>query len=133
MKLIEWKDEYDLEIAEIDDQHRHLCNLINILIHAQNLNKGNDVLKDTIVELVNYTQTHFKDEEAHMLRNSYPNYKKHQKMHQMMIDQIIAFLQSYKAGKTLTPDQILDFMLNWFLKHVTRQDKEYGQFLKEKA
>ena len=62
-------DKYKTDIALIDDEHKHLFEVIeqtNELIHANLLHDKYDEIIHLLNELKTYTETHFSDEEALM-------------------------------------------------------------------
>jgi hemerythrin len=54
MDLINWSNDYSVNIKDIDDQHVKLVNLINDLHSAMKLGKGGESLNRVISELVSY-------------------------------------------------------------------------------
>lgn len=71
-------DKYKTDIALIDDEHKHLFEIIeqtNELIHANLLHDKYDEIIHLLNELKTYTETHFSDEEALMEKYLIPDLK----------------------------------------------------------
>ena len=66
MPLITWTDNLSVNHTEIDNQHKKLVDLINILFDAMKAGKGTDVLNKIFAELTSYTIYHFTYEEKLM-------------------------------------------------------------------
>lgn len=65
--LFAFTDKYKTDIPLVDDEHRHLFEIIeqtNDLIHEKLLHDKYDEIMRLLDELKTYTETHFSDEEA---------------------------------------------------------------------
>ena len=132
-EYITWKREYDTGIVLIDKQHRNLIDIINNLARAYNQKHEKEVLRETILKLVEYTKFHFAFEEKHMGQSAYIKLEEHSTMHKIFVKEIIDILNKLKEGNfvNLTPN-ILEFLKNWLMRHILVQDREYGHFYKVK-
>ena len=132
-EYITWKREYDTGIVMVDRQHRVLVELINNLEEAYNQKEEKEILRETIIKLVDYTKFHFKFEENHMIQFGYRKIVGHQKLHRNFTDQVVAILEHLKKDdfENLTED-ILTFLKKWLIDHILKQDKAYGYFYKMK-
>ncbi len=82
MALIEWnKERFSVQVKQFDDEHQELVRLINDLHAAMKSGKSREVIGHTLHELVDYTKTHFCNEEAFMARHGYPEMGPHRKEH----------------------------------------------------
>ena len=130
--MIMWKKEYSIGIESIDAQHQQLVNIINELKDGIDNKKENEVLKETLPKLVEYSKIHFHDEEKQMEMAGYTDIHLHKAQHKILINQIIQVLEQLKSGKTNVSISLFDFLKNWLLKHVLDHDKEFGYFVNEK-
>ena len=126
-----WKKEYDTGIVLIDRQHRNLIDIINNLNEAYKEKKEKEVLRETILKLVDYTKNHFGYEEKHMAQSLYNKLEKHKEQHAVFINKMIDILTHLKKENyaNLTND-ILEFLQNWMMNHILHDDKEYGKYYK---
>jgi hemerythrin-like metal-binding protein len=131
MEQIEWKKDYEIGIEKIDLQHKNLIAILNQLNDF--LSRGQlipqEEIQNLLVNLVNYTVYHFDTEEDIMLRNNYPNTKDHQIIHEQFKSQIASFLLFYDQ-KNLEPSTISNFLKNWLLNHIAKEDIKLSSFLK---
>lgn len=123
MSLFEWKPNYSVDIDEVDNQHKHLIDLMNNLHDAMLDKKSKDFLGDLIGELRSYTEYHFSEEEKNFKNPDSPNTKKHLEEHAYFIDKIRDFESGFKEGKFTLSMDILTFLKDWLLDHIQIIDK----------
>ena len=115
LEYIEWKKEYDSGIVIVDRQHRILVDLINNLTKVHKQKNEDEILRTTIIKLVDYTKFHFGYEEKHMIQNGYVKITGHKKLHKVFINQIIERLELLKMGNDdKLSEHILVFLRNIF-------------------
>lgn len=129
MNLTTWDVRYSIGIDELDDHHRYLVLLINI-IYESFVNEVQDCdLAKIFNELTRYTEYHFCTEETLMRDCNYPDYDSHKALH----DQFAKRLQDIQAGflcnKSLVSFELLTFLNSWLLTHVTKTDIQFGKFI----
>ena len=118
---IQWKDSFSVGNKSIDNQHKQLITLINILIEANG--KGTtslSLLNEVLRQLVHYSQYHFQLEEAKFRKFQYPEVAKHIKEHQSFIKKIDSFKKN-KSEQLST--EMLGYLSNWFTKHTLESDR----------
>ena len=77
-----------MKIAEINQQHRQLLNIINNLHEAMRAGGARDKVASVVNELVAYTRFHFNHEERMLESTGYPAFADHKKVHQSMVKQV---------------------------------------------
>ncbi len=131
MHNILWRPIYNINIEEIDEQHKGLVEIINLTTYAKTKNHP-EKLKEILTKLIEYTQVHFKFEEEHMLNNGYGKFVEHQKQHQILIKQVINILEELKLGDKDIFENIFTILENWLINHIQKFDREYGLFYDRK-
>ncbi len=131
MKTLEWQSRYEIGIKEIDDQHKHLVDVINDLIIAKNENKLDEQIGKALKELVAYTQYHFKSEEEFMEKIKYPALPEHRAQHKVLVKQLVKILEDLKDGKIEAGEQLPDILQNWLIKHVFGHDRHIALYLRD--
>src|ERR1035437_2387744 len=87
--VIQWdNDKYSVKINSIDEQHKKLVELTNILFNAIIKEEGYQNCASMISELVKYTQFHFSTEEEYFKKFAYPQIVEHINEHTKLIEQI---------------------------------------------
>jgi hemerythrin len=133
MSFFEWKNEYSVGIAKIDDQHKALVGFLNELYEAMKAGKGRDTLDTVMKSLVEYTKTHFSTEESFMKLYKYPDYEVHKQKHEKMAGHVLELKHQFDSGQLSNPLQITTFLKEWLSKHIMGTDKAYGPFLNAKG
>lgn len=89
--MLHWKDDYLLNIEEIDDQHKELFRIaedaFNLLKNEYLIDKYDRIVA-LINELKNYTVFHFSSEEEYMRSIGYQDLLSHRVEHQKFIETI---------------------------------------------
>ncbi|MGV1100250.1 bacteriohemerythrin [Thiovibrio sp. JS02] len=133
MALITWKNDYSVNVKEIDEQHKQLINMINELHDAMLAKKGKDALMSVLTKLANYCVSHFALEEKLMSSHGYPEFAAHKDVHNKMTDKVKSLMADVQAGKTTISIEVMNFLKNWLDKHIMGTDKKYGPFLNSKG
>ena len=129
MPIVTWSDEYNVNVEEIDLQHRRLLELVNNLHASVEARKEKDDLKAMLVELVEFTAEHFATEERLMQEHDYPEYKRHRKEHKTLLKHMNELVHMVSRGKSPTFYSDYDVSTDWALLHIAEQDKQMGEFL----
>jgi hemerythrin len=118
-------------IEEIDDDHRKLVNLFNILNHSVTEEAATDYVGAVLEELINCTVWHFSHEERLMLKYGYyEGIEEHKEEHQDLIDSVRELQQKYlQVGKLEEED--LKFLEHWLTEHILVADMRLGSYLIE--
>lgn len=131
MPLIDWNYAmYSVGVEEIDDQHKKLIDLINLLHAHMKEGKGKDIILTVFDELKKYTIYHFSKEQYMMVHHNYTDFDLHKQEHDKFIADINDLLNQYKEGKREVTFNTYDFMKNWLINHIQESDKKLGAFLK---
>lgn len=131
--FIRWKDEYSVQVDEIDEQHKKLFSLINRLADAMKVGKGRDVLDAVLTELMAYTEYHFNTEEQLFQQHSYPDYEEHKQMHDDLVNKARELKAVFDRGNTKISVDVMLLLSNWLNNHILEVDRRYSPYLKSKG
>lgn len=127
----------DLETGNsvIDSEHRQLIDAVNLLLDACAKGQGRTQLSSTANFLLNYTKKHFTDEEAIQMKNHYPDYPRHKKIHEDFKKTAADLVSKIEAeGPTVANvGQINTLLAGWLLNHIKGEDKKLANYLKSIA
>ncbi len=132
MAMFNWSDKYSVNVAEMDNQHKELLNILNELYDAMSARKSNEVLGTVITKLLNYTRKHFSIEEAYMQKFNYTGYPTQKREHEFFIGKIQEFQKDLAAGKLTLSLDISTFLKNWLINHISVEDKKYSSVFNAK-
>ncbi len=133
MALANWRDEFSVNIAEIDEQHKKLFDYINEIHEAMRNKKTKEELGKILDKLTKYTVEHFRTEERYFDRYDYPRSKMHKLEHQVFIDKVGDFKADFEKGKLLLSLEVINFLKDWLINHIKGTDQAYSAFLNEKG
>ncbi|MDX2493642.1 MAG: bacteriohemerythrin [Desulfuromusa sp.] len=129
-QMFQWKDTYNTGVTLMDQQHRRLVDLINNLFQCMKDGGDRMIVGEIVDELVNYTVTHFRSEEDLMQKNNYPDLAAHQQIHKSFVEKVGIYAEKLKAGERLPPVDIYNFLTDWLISHIEKQDRDgYGKYL----
>lgn len=133
MPLIPWNDELSIGINSVDEQHKTLVNMINILNDAMAEGQTNEVLTKIFDDLALYTVQHFGYEEELFTRYGYAESQAHQHEHDELVKQVQELQQKMNNGDFMISVELMVFLKDWLMKHILKTDKAYAPFLIEKG
>ncbi|MDF1611742.1 bacteriohemerythrin [Stygiobacter electus] len=133
MALITWGDSYSVKVKVIDNQHQKLVGIINTLHDAMKEGKGKEAIGKVLKELVDYTVYHFSFEEKLFDKYGYPDAKIHAKQHNDLVQSVKKYVSDFESGKGVLPMEVMNFLRDWLLKHISGDDKKYSPFFNSKG
>ena len=129
--MLQWKEEYEVGVAEIDEQHQKLIDIANrvyeLMRNELALDKYDQIV-EILQELKEYTVYHFHFEEGLMQKVRYKKRFSHKILHQNFLAQVEAVdLSAVDENQDAYLVQIMDFIANWLIEHIVGEDKKVGQ------
>ena len=132
MGRIVWKKEWTLDCGFIDEQHKQLIDIVNLII------EGKIPLQELLKQLIHYSGAHFGDEESYMLESGYPGKDitahklEHRKFTNTILDISFEVIQNTDAEDVEKLTDILErFCVLWFQSHFLNTDKKFTDFLRK--
>lgn len=130
MPYIEWTEAISVQDPVLDAQHQQIFSIINELYDA--LQSGGGVasveLRHILSRLKFFTLTHLQCEEAYIKCAGCPFYEEHRKGHKDMAGRVNDFIAEFDQEQ-LDAMELLRYLREWWLRHVTKADKEYVSYL----
>lgn len=124
---MDWRDQYVIGIAEIDNQHRELLRLFQSIAEAANEQTGWANIHFRIVELRNFAEFHFEFEESLMRMFGYANVKQHAESHRDFFPRLEAIMRS-SIVDTVKHD-VVKFLSEWLTDHIMGADRSYAHHI----
>ena len=122
-----WSKKYKVGIGIIDEDHKQLIYLLDQCRKVADKQSSEILMNKVINDLILYTQTHFKREEALMAACEYPNFEKHHKIHQAIIKQVENMHEQLVQG-TVSRTKLIIFLTEWLVSHIGIKDMEMAKF-----
>ena len=126
MLLLKWKDEYSMNEANIDTQHKELFKLSNEIYKLVEAGVDDyEHIRKLFLALNDYGIEHFIYEEMYMEEQGYPDLKEHIKQHKEFSDRV----RDLCINKEAHVKDIGEFVSTWLVEHVLHEDMEYREFV----
>ncbi len=129
MKELIWDKALSVEVDEIDEDHRRLVQLFNILGRAVTDGDSANYIKAVLDELISCTVWHFKHEERLMLRYGYEEFETHKSEHDELIETALELQGKILQQGSQVSDDDIQFLEHWLTGHILAADMKLGAFL----
>jgi hemerythrin len=128
-----WSDAMSVGIAEIDDQHKMLVNILNRLFTAVVQRESHEIITEILDTLVDYTNTHFGLEEELMQDAGYDPvaFAAHQHEHRAFIEKISSAANKHLVEGKSVSFEIISFLKRWLQDHILVTDRKYASALQD--
>ncbi len=130
IRLIEWTEKFSVGFEDIDKQHKKLIELINKMFEKFLSKQADEIVKEVLDELIEYTQYHFDLEEKYFYLYKYPKAEEHTKIHQSFIAKVLEVKKDLIENKDDVKYEIYNFLKEWLSDHILGADMEYSKFFK---
>ncbi|MBP1777855.1 MAG: hypothetical protein H6Q86_3866 [candidate division NC10 bacterium] len=131
MKDIVWGRVLSVGVDEIDEDHRKLVNIFNILKHSVMERESPDYLAAVLEELLNCTVWHFSHEERLMLKYRYEGIDEHKADHQELIKSAKELQREILQADKPLADEHIEFLERWLTEHILTADMRLGSYLSQ--
>jgi len=125
-KLITWSEKYSVGYDEIDNQHKRLVEMINELYDSFKQGDANAIIENILMEMIKYTDYHFKTEETYFAKYHYSDAITHISEHQSFVEQVSKFYDDYKDGSVMLSYDVMNFLRDWLINHIQGSDRKFG-------
>ena len=127
--LITWTEELSVGVEGIDRQHRHLMRLINEVDEVVQEGGTYQQFAPVLSELIDYTRTHFSNEEELLEKNHSPGIEKHKKAHARLLEELLDWKKKAEKIKVEEMRDHMIFLRIWFPGHILGVDKKDADYL----
>lgn len=127
MAFYEWNPNLDIHVKEMNDEHKALIDLMNLLHDEAKSGLAKPQLQETFQELMDYTRQHFSDEEEYMYSINYPGLATHKLMHARFLNQLHGYFEAFRSGNGTIGAEVFDFFKTWLSAHIGGIDIQYAQ------
>ncbi|NFV81218.1 bacteriohemerythrin [Magnetospirillum aberrantis] len=126
MALLAWNEMYSVGHAMLDSDHRILINLLNQLHDAAETGQSREVVGTVVNVLAEYTEHHFRREEALMAAAGYPGLEAHRAAHRDLEAKVRDLRDRWNAGdRSVVEEDVLEMLKKWLTEHILGADKSY--------
>lgn len=129
MKDIVWSKILSVGVNEIDEDHKKLVGIFDILNHSVIEGESRDYLEAVLEELINCTIWHFSHEERLMLKYGFPESNEHKAEHQELIASARDLQRKILQEDQSVADEHVEFLEHWLTEHILTADMRLGAHL----
>lgn len=127
MESLIWSKTFETQVPEMDQQHQNLFRIINQLIHMRNdgiSDRGR--IFEVLSRMADYSQYHFRFENNFIRQETYIGRTRHLDAHDLYLAKLNRFIDEFTTEKSDLKAEILNFLVEWWSKHILETDKELG-------
>jgi hemerythrin len=129
MPSLDWRDSYRTHVPEIDADHKKLFALAGSLDRAVREGRGAAAVRPALLELLEYTRSHFATEERMMEAARFPGLEGHRREHEGFVSSLRRRIELPAA---VIAKDLAQMVANWLIDHVVRTDRDYVPYLLRK-
>lgn len=130
MSAIQWNDDLSVGVKLIDHQHQALITIANRIVDAAAQGAGPAIINGLVKKLREYTVFHFNSEEELMERIRYPKRGDQEREHTRLKQEVKDYQRQLYQREDVTPDEVKEFVIDWFFEHILTYDRELAEFIK---
>ncbi|MEJ6949830.1 bacteriohemerythrin [Natronospora cellulosivora (SeqCode)] len=134
-----WKDNYNIGVKIVDQQHKELFNRLNSFLKVvrseEKLEDKLEEINKTLGFMEEYVVVHFESEEKVQKKYNYPDYEKHHEIHENFKREINEFKEKFNEDQ-YNEILIMEFsgkLLTWLISHVTGEDQILADYVIEEG
>ena len=133
MEQITWTEEFSVGVVRIDEQHKQLIAMINLLIAEPQTTTRSETISDLLTGMTNYAQMHFATEEELMRQHNYPHFEEHVAQHRSFRKKTVDFCTATITDIVAVPETLLHYLRDWLVQHILESDMAYEPFFRERG
>ncbi|MDH4263731.1 MAG: bacteriohemerythrin [Spirochaetia bacterium] len=123
--MIDWNENYELKIEKVDKQHKYLIQLLNEFKEVFETVSDKNVIETLFLNLINYCNYHFENEEMVMQECNYPDFDKHRTEHDIFFNNLERAKLEYLNGNDSALSYLIEYIEIWIIDHIIMEDKKY--------
>ncbi len=119
-----WREAYALGVELLDDQHREMVRLINLVLDPE----AGDEAGARLDALIAHLRRHFETEEVFLRAIDYPLTEEHSREHSLQLAEFVDLRRSIARGDGSVGAEIGAEVRQWFFNHVVAEDRRFGAY-----
>lgn len=132
MAYFQWSPALSMNIKSLDREHRESLDLAKWLHTMITEGKSPQEIRDVLPQLIALEKRHFAREEELMLKYDFPDYTRHQQVHNELTRGFAELYDRLCAAEPVGSLLLRTFLQDQLINHILGLDKELGDFLADK-
>ena len=133
MEKIRWDESFSVGVAQIDEQHKGMINMINLLLAEPEADVRSETVSELLTRMTKYAGEHFETEEGLLAEHGYPELAAHREEHLAFRKKAAGLCFDTMGGRTSVPADVLNYLREWLTQHILTTDMRYRPFFKERG
>ena len=129
--LVQWTDDLSVGVKEIDEQHQIFLEILNDLCDTSCVLHSAPEITSILRQLSTYASFHFATEEKYFDKFGYELATEHKEEHKKMLAKVAEFNKRFETEGDAILTELLDFIEDWLIDHLSVQDKKYTKCFNE--
>lgn len=126
MTYFVWNDELDINVDNMNEQHKILIGIMNELYDLNGKHATKTELTSAVKKLDSYTRFHFLDEERYMESIGYNDLERHKLIHKNLLTELEKHINDFAKHHRGLSDDFFYFLRYWLSTHIRHIDRKYG-------
>ncbi|MDM8549038.1 bacteriohemerythrin [Desulfobacterales bacterium HSG2] len=127
-----WRDEYNVNIPDIDEQHQEIFERANSLCKSIESGEKKSDIAYGLKVLIRSIESHLDKEEALMKTHNFTEYENHRQKHDDIIKEMSESYEEFKKEDSEPSKTALGFFKKWIMVDILTEDRKFGHFLNRK-
>ena len=106
-----------------------IATVMNELFVTLGSSETDVTIRKTLEKMLLYVEEHFASEEEAMRENKYPDFASHYSEHEAFRAQVKELYHRHQAGEKVAAHELIEFLKEWFQKHIVEVDKRFGNYV----
>ncbi len=133
MEKIEWDSSCNIGVKLIDEQHKRIVDIINLLHFDSDATVNSETISEVLTRLTSHAKDHFWYEEKLLEEHGYSDLGHHIEEHVEYRFKVINFCKDTMNYKDSVPVELLQFIRDWWMDHILETDMKYKSFFSERG
>jgi hemerythrin-like metal-binding protein len=122
---------FHVGIEQVDREHSKLFEIAG-RVHdglGADGDTAANAARAAVAELLDYTASHFANEERLMESAGFPELEAHRCLHRLLLAQARDMEMRAEIGERQMPFELNRFIYSWLIEHIMASDKRFGEFV----
>jgi len=133
MKKIHWDQSFSVGVAKLDEQHKAILDMVNKLLADPKGDVHSETISEVLTKMMRYAIDHFETEERLLAEHKFPEFSTHEEMHLSFRKKSVALCLDTISQKDSVPEEILEYLKDWWTDHILKSDMKYRSFFQEQG
>ena len=133
MENIDWNPSFSVGVALLDEQHKQLISMINLLLLEPEATDRSETASEVLTRMTKYAEVHFATEEGLMAQHGYPELSSHMAEDIAFRNKVTGFWLNKLDRQPSVVADVHYYLQDWWTQHILTADMRYSSFYKEKG